>query len=376
MNPRIRLYSLAAAGLVVALVGFYLFNRATPDSNVGGSPSPVVTPAPTISFLPPTLVPAELRQVWMSGPRPIPGLEADAGVRLVLDESGNLWMTPPNLNSTRVLESRVEVLTGIDGFRLRSGPTDGGAYHWTLSESGETLEVVVEGDDCGVRLAAVPGTYWRMDCPTADDNCLGVIDAGSYGSQFFDHMVMPGGEWTPRYGALAYTVPDGWVNVEDWPDYFRLAPAGAADDTFIQVVKDVVLSTRADACSATADSDAASTPEGIAAALGSTPGLDLSAAEPVTIGGLTGIRVDIALEPGWTATCPFSEGRPHQELFTDRLPAEGYSAGIEPGERNRAYLLEPEEGRTTLIVIWAKEAAFDAFVDDAATVVESMTFTP
>ncbi len=96
----------------------------------------------------------------------------------------------------------------------------------------------------------------------------------------------------------------------------------------------------------------------------------------MSISGLAGFRMDLAL--GAAATpCSFSEGQPHQELFTDRDPADGFSTGIHATERQRVYLIDVEPGRAILVAIVAPtEIAFDAFVDEATAVVESLTFNP
>ena len=83
-----------------------------------------------------------------------------------------------------------------------------------------------------------------------------------YGSQFLDPFVAPAGEWSPRYGALTYTVPGGWVNRSDFPGEFVLTPSGAPDGTQLAVVNDIVVSNRADNCSEDQDPDAGTTADG------------------------------------------------------------------------------------------------------------------
>src|SRR4029078_4532264 len=78
---------------------------------------------------------------------------------------------------------------------------------------------------CRQRADALAGTWWRMECPTVEDNCLGPVDAGTYKSQFIAQHVAQGGEWEAVCGALTYTVPDGWANASDWPESFELVPA-------------------------------------------------------------------------------------------------------------------------------------------------------
>ncbi len=64
------------------------------------------------------------------------------------------------------------------------------------------------------------GTWQTSDCRNPDNACLGDLQAGTYSSQFFEPR--PLGEWAPRYGALTYTVPDGWAASSDFPESYAL----------------------------------------------------------------------------------------------------------------------------------------------------------
>jgi hypothetical protein len=379
MNPRFRLYTLAAAGLVVALVGLYLFNRASPNVNVGSSPSVPATPTAPAS----TAMPAALEGIWIGEPRALAGLDEDAGRVLTFRSNGDAQVTASANDPAIRLRSTIAAAgSGRVTFTSKPGDPDcqdgnAGAYTWMISADGQTLTLAADGADaCAVRAPVVAGSWELVDCPTADDNCLGTIAAGTHASHFFDH-VTGGAAWTPRYAAMTYTVPEGWVNVEDWPDYYRLAPtpADANPDSFIFFARDIVLSSRADLCSDSQDPDAGTSAEAIARSL-SAQGLVASTPEPVTIGGLAGFRVDLALDVAATA-CPFSEGVPHQELFTDRDVAQGFSIGIQAEEHARVYLLEVEPSRALVVMIVAPTLTrFDAFLNEATTVVESLTFNP
>jgi hypothetical protein len=381
MNPRIRIYTLAAASIVVAVVGLYLVGRARNDANVGGAtPSPVTSPDPTHW---PTLVPVALRHMWIGAPRGIPGLEPDAAVALSFDELGNFWMSQSNVDQTRRVQSKVEALQG-DGFHLVTADTDadcesgdGGGYFWTLSASGQTLEVNQPGDGCETRQNAVPGTWWLMDCPTAEDNCLGTLDPGTYSSQFFDPFVGPGEPWSARFGALTYTVPEGWINVEDWPGYFTLNPAIAPDGAIVFLATDVVLSNQAEACSEVQDPALGTSAAEMTTWLSTADGLLASEVLPVSIGGLDGFSIDIALKQGWTETCPWSDGRPVRALLADSGPAEGFAWAIEQNHQARLIFLDVEDGRTMLIKVETPNLAdFGGNAAQAATVINSFVFTP
>ena len=375
MNPNIRWLTAAAAALVVVLVALATINRPA-DDTVGASSSPNASPSS-----PAASVPTELQSLWLSGPRSITGLDADAGVSLEFTATGRFSMNGSLSDRPDHMLASVEILDDStirlvnDEATQDCGAGEAGDYTWSLSASGETLELTALTDACANRLGAVPGTYWRMDCPS-DSNCIGTIDAGTYGSQFLDPFVAPGDEWSPRFGALTYTVPGGWVNRSDFPGEFMLAPEGAPDTTYVAIVNDVVVASRADNCSEEQDPDAGTTAEEIVAAL-PRPGVTVSTPVPVTIGGLSGLRVDLALEEGWTTTCPFSEDRPYAMLFVDRAVEEGFAWGLLEDTQMRTYLLNVDEDRAILIDIETASAAEQADVVDAATaVVETFVFTP
>ena len=375
MNSNIRWLAAAAAGLVVVIVGVATINRP-PDGNVGASSTPIASPSSPASG-----VPTELQTTWLSGPRSLSGLAADDGVSLTFTATGTVSMTDALTSRVDHLPSSVEALDGGTlrlvnaNANLDCGAGEAGEYIWSLSASGETLELTAVSDTCATRLGAVPGTYWRMDCPTDDDNCIGDLDAGTHGSQFLDPFVL-GEAWTPRYGALTYTVPGGWVNRSDWPGEFVLAPAGAPNSTQVEVLSEVVVANRGDNCSEDQDPDAGTTAEAMVAAL-DRPGVTVSPPVPVTIGGLSGVQVDLALGESWTTPCPWSQGRPVVLLFADRDVEVGFSRGLEADVHMRTYFLNVDADRAILVTIEsATGPEFEALVDAASQVVETFVFTP
>jgi hypothetical protein len=250
-----------------------------------------------------------------------------------------------------------------------------GTYEWSLSPSGETLTLGAQDDTCASRLAAVPGTYWRMNCPKAGDNCLGPVDAGTYSSQFFDPFVPHGAAWTPRYGALEYTVPEGWENREDWPEFFGLGPVDAAGSPFIQFASGVVAVKDDDMCSNDPNPTAARSAEALAAWVAAVDGVETDGApEPVTVAGLPAWRLDVRIADGWTAKCPWNDtDKPDRPLFTDVEPGEGFHWGIPPDGSMRIWLVDLGDGRALLIEFEAEtHSAYDAGLVAATAVVGSL----
>ena len=368
MNPRIRLLAVLAAALVAVVAAVALIG--------GGSQRPVVaSPSPSTA----TTVPAALQGDWTGGPRPLVGDVPGAGSTIWFSQSG-FWTTPSNLASAHSFQSVLQG-AGENQFRVETfveAECEVGAiglYDWSRSAGGTVLTISMERDDCAARGNVIPGTWWSVDCEDGDAACLGSLEAASYASQFFDPFVASG-SWRPRYGALSYTVPDGWSNTADWPESFTLAPSSAADGAAIYLFGDVVVVSEEDPCSETADSDVGESAEEIATWLAGAPGVVTTAPTQTTIGDLEAWQLDISIDPAWTTTCPFSEGKPYRGLFTDRLAAPGFSWGIGQG-RMRIYLVDLGDGRALWINIEAATpSTFDGFVAEATTIVESFELVP
>ena len=376
MTPQIRLYTLGAVGLAAALVATYLFARSIPDTNVGGSPSPVATATSS----PQASVPDAVRATWMGPPKDIPGIVAGAGVTLELTGLGALWMTQSQQTDEHHLISRVVItdahtidLTSVGAGECPSGAK--GTYGWTLSSSGKALTLTATADACAERLAALPGTYHRMACPTDQDNCLGPIDAGTYSSQFFDPFVPHGGAWNPRYGALAYTVPAGWTNIDDWPEYFGLGPDGAAGNPQIYLASDMLPKPDDDPCADRPSSTVGRSASEIAGWIDGLAGVKVTAPRTkVTVAGLPAWRMDVRIASSWTLQCPWNTGSdPDRPLFTDATANnDGFDWGIPPHSSMRLWLVDLGDGRALMIDFESEtQASFEKYVDDASTIVES-----
>jgi hypothetical protein len=383
MNPKIRLYTVLAAALLVVVAAIAVIGGGT-QSQVRSTDGPTAGPSNGPTTVPSTAAaveaPADLVATWMGGHHPGVSGDADVGVTLVFDGS-QFWMTPSNQSLQHNLLADI-TSADADSVRLVNPRTvdgcnagDAGEYGWTVSASGRTLELVLVSDRCSSRSQAVPGTYWRMDCPTPDDNCLGPLDAGTYGSQFIDPFVGLGETWSPRFGAVTYTVPDGWVNVDDWPTTFTLAPQNAPGETALFVLSDVVAAS--DACGQTQATSVGETAEDLATWVAGLAGVNATAPEHVTVGGLNGWRVDVSLKPSYAKVCDdgafVSRG-----LFTDRDTDEGFSWTLTPGMRMRLYFGALDDGRAMVVSIQSDQtgAFYDTFLAEGTSIVESFSIPP
>ncbi|EWT01391.1 hypothetical protein N865_08575 [Intrasporangium oryzae NRRL B-24470] len=129
-------------------------------------------------------------------------------------------------------------------------------------------------------------------------DCLGDLAAGTYGTRQF----RPG---------FSYTVPPGWRNDEDLPGNFFLyrsndPQSGVVGGSYLGIYQNV----RAAAidCSEAAQPGVGITPGQLIVWYQTIPGLVVSSPKSVTVGGLSGFQIDLALKPG-TRACSF-EGHP------------------------------------------------------------------
>lgn len=379
MSRSVQLGLAAAAIVVVAVVGLATFQPA-PGS--GASPSIQPTPSPSAATSAPAAdpVPAALVGRWMGGRRDVTGIDASAGTSIVFG-SGSFAITQSNNGNMHRLAAKTES-TDASHIRLTAGSDISdcskgaiGEYRWSLSPGSRVLTLTAVSDDCAARGAAVEGTWWKMDCPTKNDFCLGPVEAGRYSSQFFDPFLRPGVVWTPRYGALSYAVPAGWANTTDRPGEFVLARQDAPKDAAIWLWTDVVIVSEQDPCSEIPSTSVGQTAQAMADWLASATGLIASVPTPVSIGGLSGWRLDVSMDPSWAMTCPFSSGKPIRGIFTDTVAGEGLQWGVGADTHLRLFLLDRGDGRAVVANIEAQtKADYDALVDEATTVVSSFDF--
>jgi hypothetical protein len=214
-----------------------------------------------------------------------------------------------------------------------------------------------------------------MGCTTDGDNCLGLLDAGTYKSQFIAPHLDAGAEWAPVFGALTYTVPDDWANASDWPESFELVPAAELppiDETNrrrnIGVFTQPTAMNQDRPCSDEVEPGVGRTVDDLVEWLQTVPGLIATSPSELTIDGHPGQWLDLRRNPSWTKTC---EGGSAETLVAFLNP------GIAVGEdqRVRLILLDLGDGDVVAIGIWTRDqATLDEFVPEAMPIIESFTF--
>ena len=87
--------------------------------------------------------------------------------------------------------------------------------------------------------------------------------------------------------------------------------------------------------------------------------------------------VDLSVDPAWTHTCPYSDGKPMVSTFVDSVPGPGYDYNVVYPANARYIFLTQPDGNSLLIDIEAPDkATWDALVADAMPIVESFQFNP
>jgi hypothetical protein len=207
-----------------------------------------------------------------------------------------------------------------------------------------------------VLVAACSGT---PAAPSASGPQASAMPAGTYASKAFKPTV-------------TFTVPGGWDNPDDAPDYLRIRPAGS-DVVGIHLFRDPVAASQDKACPSSAEPGVGGTSSQLATWIRGLPGLLVSDPKIATIGGLRGVELDIGIKDGWTESCPFANGSPTVPLFVGQKAS--YRWIVAGSERLRIYLLDVPTGGTVVVDVDAFEGSLiDQLLAQAAPIVQSLSF--
>jgi hypothetical protein len=385
----------AVAIAAVAVIGALLLVR--PAVPAVGGPSPSATAAASASTAAPegAALPAGLQGTWF-GPSdlPVAGLAAGAGTALRV-EATSLGLEQSNQQQRSLSAADAAIVGGMIQLASGARPTDGcqpghvGTLTYTLSPSGQTLTIATDHDDCPAHAAYV-ASWWLADCNDGRNDCLGALDPGTYGSEYFASNGAHGSPWQPRYGALRFTVPTGWASFEDYPSAFGLAPAmdtaaavpGEPPAAAIEIFSNAAGESQATPCSGQPDPAAAE--NGSAEFLRWLRSIgDLSVGNPTTlnVGGQSATVVDVSMRSSSTIRC--GADQVVEYLISDGWFVAGtagstgvHTHGIIPGAKERLILLDNPSGYLIAIVLGANDASrFDDFVAAAMPIVQGLRFT-
>ena len=370
MSTTARLLAAGAAAVLVIGVAFAALGRV-PGPGPGTRPSPSPSPSAVAAADP---VPAELRHPFLGPVRTgtdAPVAQDRAIITFTATDfqfNGRILGSAASAPSPGVI--RVVSTSDLGGCTVG----DEGRYAWTLSPGGNRLSVVLEQDGCAARAAVVAGDWLRSDCPDTANVCLGPLEAGSYSSMYIDPFIPWDAAWRPRFGAIRYTVPDGWANMSDFRSQYVIGPRPSNGDAGIYIWSEIQIVSASDPCSEVADPDIGRSAQAMTDWLAHAPGVTASDPVAVTIGGLSGWRLDVSMDPTWTTTCPYSGGEPTRPMFTDPDPAPGLAWNLGPDTRMRLYVLDLGDGRSLVIDIEGAKAQYEAILAEATVIVQSFTF--
>ena len=380
--------------VLVAVVGGGIILTRSSDQGVGAPVPESLADRGATSSAAVGAVPTAVVGTWMGGPRALNGISASAGTALQITPASlaiaqSAMANKPGLGAkvSSPGDGRLVVTTGdADPSNCDRGVT--GQYTYTLTNDGRRLTIVGVADPCAQRLAAIPGDWLLRGCKDPADNCLGDMAAGTYPSQFVTPRHEHDATWMPDYGAVTYTVPDGWANAADWPEYFSLVPSadyagfgptGGPDGTFHEIV------VRANPAMSDQAADCKGTALDVGRAL--CPGVHRLDPRPVTAHGLHAHRHHRRRpsgpvrrregRPDWTRTCPdIKDGTPAAIFMTTAgAKASDESVGMAGDEQMRLVFVDIGQG--DIVAIWVDStdpSRFDQLVADAMPIIESMTF--
>jgi len=187
-------------------------------------------------------------------------------------------------------------------------------------------------------------------------------------------VALPPGTYTSKAlePQVTFTVPAGWAVLADVATYFQLAPADS-DVVGIHVFRDPVAASQDPACPESAEPGVGPTALELSTWIRERPGLIVSAPRIVTVGGLRGTELELAIADGWTESCSFANGLPTVPLF---VGANGeYRWVVAGSERLRLALLDVPGGGTLVVDVDAFEGSlYDDLIAAATPIVASLKF--
>ena len=325
---------------------------------------------------------------WTSvGDRAFPRMPADAFAALRIDAttlSMNGWKGPIDSSWSLTAPDRHLVVTmrtaqanlTMQHFDCRPGQE--GSYTVGLSSDRRTMTLTPMRDDCPARSAILTGGWTRWPCPNPDSVCAPELEPGLHHSSFaqYGDPNSPASS-PPVLSGYSYVVPAGWSSLEN-----SLARPNDPGTMAIRLTLDVAPHSQAANCPDAVEPGVGSSPADLATWLQGLPGLVTTTPTPVTIGGHSGLLMDVSVAPAWRLACQqVHPGAPARAVFTFTDPVDSPSKVfirdvLEGNAHSRYILLEFGAAHTLLIEISAPdEASWNDLVQAAMPIVETFEFT-
>ena len=238
---------------------------------------------------------------------------------------------------------------------------DTGTYTFSPSSPGPDLTLVPVRDACAPRAAILVGPWVRTD--------VGDLAPGRYVAKLFQPFGSPAGRFS-------YTVPTGWRDATECTDCYTLTRTSDPDGLAIQLFANVVpYSSYAPGGPCYTDvAGFARTPSGVAAWLATLQGLVVTTPRPVTVGGLSGLMVDISIGSSSSNGCDFvQDGSVTFQI--EGLDSPDLLVTLSSDGGTRWFLLDRGDGRTLLVDVENQDKTlWDAGLTAATPIVNSFEF--
>jgi hypothetical protein len=379
MTATTRWLAAGAAAVLVVGVGFFALGRG-PGPSTGASPSPTPSETPALSTQFALQVPEALRHPYLGPVRAVDGVQTG--------DVSQFSFTSRTFVYHNGVADYLLAAAGVEGDEIvihsgaaSPGCADGdeGRYPFSTSPGGSILTIEPGTDDCASRAQAVPGTWQRSDCHNPDNWCLGVVEAGTFVSQYFDPVALTNDESRADYGRLTYTVPDGWANNDDWPSMYGFMRASSyaaggvnegqvAPDTLTLLARPSAASL--DNCKDEPEPGVGTDRAALAAWIRSHPGLAVTERPDIVVDGRPATVLDLAVRDDWTETCD-----PASPFIAAPIFIGEYHWALADGDRMRVVLFDLSTGTTVAITVDPEDpATFDALNAETMPIIESFDF--
>lgn len=383
-------YAIGGAAAVVAVVAIVALNA---HPTVGPS-SPPLSPTPSIvaSQSPGVAaVASDLQGDWLGGHHNVGALGPNVGTHLRLAAESAIVSASNNQDrglfastASSFAENKLR-LTGPGAAGTPPCAADSmGEYDVSLSASKETMTITAVSETCAARTDAIAGTWWRANC--AAQPCLGSIDPGTYGTEYFLPGMRSPSDWTPVFGALTYTTAASWAEAVDAPTHVALVPAsdyprwtaegGPSDPVGIQVLEEPSVINRPATCpdASQVDTSKHATASEIATFLRADPDLVVDSGDPVMVDGHSGVVLNVQLNASATVSCLGST--PSEEFLVS--PFQDHfswtALGLSGDERMRLILVDVSPSSLVAIAIEARPGSWEGLLTEALPIVQSFRF--
>lgn len=363
---RSAIISILALALLAAACG----PVATGPSATASGPAAASTPhspAPTPSA---GAVPEDLSSIWFRKTDTTMQWDGEGTWILGFDNPPEILHGNEARSTARALDAETfELVSTVDADGCRTGDT--GTYDWSLSESRRTMTLESRADECARRMADLPGTWIRSDCPAyPEDFCLGPLDPGPHVTNFFEPQEAASPDWQLDPAAMAYVVAEGWSNTYDAVNEYTLEPLVKTGDTGVYMWTDVTIVADARPCGTSPRPGGRASPAAFVAWLAEQETLKTAQAAKVNVGGLEGLLIDLEVRPGAALQCS-GDGVPYAP-FLVHVEGSGLQWGFKKDTRNRLYFLDLTDGRTLVIDVAAEDADAAELLAEGIEIVESI----